>query len=221
MRLLHTDFNKECNVGLLGYANNKYCLVGRHLSEKLCDEIEKTLKVPVHQISIAGTNLIGAFCVGNNKTLLVPGIIFEDEERMLKKLKINYTVFDTELTALGNNILCNDNGAYVNPDFSAEEKKQIEKLLGVKVESGLIGELEVTGATCVIREDKAVISPYAEKSQIQKIEELLKVTCVEATINFGSPHLKSGLIVNSNGFIAGKLSTGIELDAVFKGLGFE
>ena len=221
MKLLQTDFNKNPNIGLYAYTTDKYCLIGKDLTDSLLKELETVLQVPVYRVSIAGTNLIGAFCSGNNKKLLIPKMCFNDELERLKELKIKFSVVDTELTALGNNILCTEKGAYINPEFSDKEVEQLKKLLDVPVIKGMIGDVEVTGATGVIRKNHAVISPYVTDEQLEKIQHHLHVTAVKCTANFGSPYLKSALVVNSKGFIAGKLCTGVELDDLYRGLGFK
>ena len=70
MHILKTNFNGNPNVGLFGFATDEYCLLGKEIKKYVAKEIEKVLKVPVHQITLAGTSLIGAFAVGNSKILL-------------------------------------------------------------------------------------------------------------------------------------------------------
>ncbi len=221
MQILHTDFNNNPNVGLFGYVTDKYCLVGKDISHKVCNELEAVFKVPIHQITLAGTNLIGVLCVGNNKTLLVPNICFDNELEVLDQLGIHYTIFETDLTALGNNILCNNHGAYINLEFNDDEQKYLGKVLSVPVVKGMIGDVQVTGAACVVRKNHALISSFVHDNQLEQIQSLLKIRAVKGTANFGSPYVKSAVLVNSNGFVAGKLCTGIELDELYKGLGFK
>ena len=95
MHLLMTNINGNPNVGLYGFANNKYVLVGREVPAALAQEIGKVLNVPVHQISIAGTSLLGVFLAGNDHKLLVPSIAFDSELRVLDKLGIPYAVIET------------------------------------------------------------------------------------------------------------------------------
>jgi len=42
----------------------------------------------------------------------------------------------------------------------------------------------------------------------------------EATVNFGSQSLGSGIISNSKGFIIGEMSSGVEITNIDEGLGF-
>ena len=133
MHVLKIDYQSNPNVGLFGFANDKFCLVGIGFKKKIVEKIEKVLKVPVYQITLCRTDLVGVFCTGNNECILVPSIVSEDElkelDRICKEVGMRYEVVSTELTALSNNILCNDLGALVNPEFSARVKKQIRQAL--------------------------------------------------------------------------------------------
>ena len=121
MHLLRTNFHGNPNIGLLGIATDKYCIIGSHLSRKKLNKIKEVLKVPIIQTSICGTELAGVFCAANSNCLLLPNIVFESELKVLKKNKIKYKIIDTKHTALGNNVLCNDDGCIVSREFEKEE----------------------------------------------------------------------------------------------------
>ena len=74
MHVLIANVQGNPNVGLYGYANDQYCLLGTEVPSKTAKKIEKVLKVPTHRISMCGTSLVGVFVTGNNKCLLVPEI---------------------------------------------------------------------------------------------------------------------------------------------------
>jgi len=67
-------------------------------------EIEKVLKVPVIQVSLYGTDLIGIFAVASDDAVLIPEIVFPSELKHLKeklaKHKIAVHTIKTEHTAL-------------------------------------------------------------------------------------------------------------------------
>src|SRR3989344_5453602 len=146
MNTMKINIHNNPNIGLYGIATDKYCLLGTHIPHELVQQMERILNVPVHQIKIYRTDLVGAFCAANDNCLIVPDIIFAEEKLALDKLGINYKIIKTPLTALGNNVLANNNCALVNPEFSAVVKKQIRQALGVKVVPGTIGELENVGS---------------------------------------------------------------------------
>ncbi len=220
MHLLKANFNGNPNVGLYGFATDSYCLLSKEVNKKLVKQIEEVLKVPVHQIDICGTSLIGAFLAGNSNSLLVPSIAFDSELEQLKKLKIPFTVIDTKHTALGNNILCNDNGCLLSTDFKKEEVEAIQKVLVVPTERGNIADLRIVGACGTSNTKGCVLHRDASDEDVKLIESLLKVRCETGTVNLANPYIKSAIIANSNGFIIGDLSGGPEINHIDEVLGF-
>lgn len=211
MKVSKINFNGNFNIGLFGYATDEYCLVGYDCMQKDIDIIKSTLKVPVHQISIAGTSLLGVFVVGNSKKLLVPQITFPEELATLDSLGINYAVIDTKFTALGNNILCNDNGAIVNPEMEDTAKNQISKALDVKVENGKLETLHNVGSFGVVNNVGCLITKNAMASEIQHLKNIFSVSVALGTVNLGNTYIHSGVIFNNTGLLVGDISGGVEI----------
>lgn len=219
----HVDtvsFNSNPNIGLFAYCNDKFCLIGKSVQTNDINKFEKLLDVPIYRVNIAGTSLLGVFCAGNSNCLLLPGIVFDDELKELDKLGVRYQVIETKLTALGNNILCNNNGAIINPEFEEDAIKKIKEHLQVEVKVSTIGELDNVGALGVSNERKCLLSIDASDSEVKVIEKLLNVECTLSTVNMGLPYLHAGIIANSRGFLISDHSTGIEITEADKGLGF-
>ncbi|MBI5072245.1 translation initiation factor IF-6 [Candidatus Woesearchaeota archaeon] len=220
MKLYKTSYQGNPNVGLYGFATDNYCLLAPEFPPEQVKKIEEALHVPAYQIRVANSSLLGALVTGNDTVLLIPSIVREDELFRLKQLKIPYHIISTKLTALGNNILCNNNGALVNRDYSADTKKIIRQALNVTLHPGEIADTTVPGSCVVHNKKAAVIHAFATQEQIKEVEDLLGVTCVKATANFGSPYLRSGVIANSFGMVIGENSTGIEIENIYEALGF-
>lgn len=218
MHIYKFNINGNPNIGLFIYANDQYCLVGKTVQEKHLDSIKEALKVPVHRISIAGTSLLGAFLAGNDNCLLVPETAYDDELEVLKKLKIKFEVINTRLTALGNNIVATNDGAYVAPDFEIKEKNQIKKALDVNLRKGLIAECESVGSLLAHNNEFGII--HNEAIGIGAMEKLLNIKIYKGTVNMGSPYVKSGLVANKNGFLIGGFSSGPETANIDEYLGF-
>ncbi len=214
MHIITTNFNGNPNIGLYGFATNTYCLLGKEVPDKVISDIKKVLNVPVHKVQICGTSLAGVFFAGNDKCLLLPTIAFESEVRQIEKLHIPFQLIKTKLTALGNNILCNNKGALVNPDFSAETKKRIRQALDVKLHPGTIAELPTVGSLGVTNKNGTVLHQHAKKFDIAEVEGLLGVPADTATINRGSPYIRSGVIANDHGMAVSDYSWGPELGYV-------
>jgi translation initiation factor 6 len=220
------DIKGEVNIGLMIYANDKFALVPRITDEKTIKIITDILQVPCYKVSIAGTPLVGVFLNGTSKKILVPEIIFDKELKELeaigKEHGVEFLKFESELTCLGNNMLISDEKALLNPDYTEEEVKRVEKLLGVKAQTTMIAEIEIVGAAAIINYDKkkALVHREASDKDIKLIEKTFEVEVETGSINMGSPYIKSGIVCNKNGFLAGLESGGPEINNADQALGF-
>ena len=218
--VLITNFNANPNVGLYGFANDKYCLVGRDIPEKLIPKIEEVLDVKVIPMTIAGTSLLGIFLSGNNKCLLVPKIVFPQELEILDNNKIKYKVVDTKLTCLGNNIICNDKGCLVSSEYGERDIKQIKEALKIDVVKTKIADLNTIGSLAVHTKKSIICHHDIMEHEAELIKKILKVEVFTGTINMGVPFIGSGVLCNSKGFIIGDASGGPEIVNIDQNLGY-
>src|SRR5207237_1277050 len=65
------------------------------------------------------------------------------------------------LSAVGNNVLCNDHGAVVHPGYDDEALALIQEVLGVPVVRGTIAGIRTVGAVAVTTNKGAVCHPHA------------------------------------------------------------
>ncbi len=215
--------NGDPNIGLYGIATDKYCLLGNSVPEKMAKLVEEILKVPVIQASVYGTALLGIFCAGNSKTLLLPSVIFDHElEHIKSKLKgvVKVELIKTDNTALANNILCNDEIAILSTNFSKEEVDTIKKALKVKAIQMDLATLNTPGSAAVLTNKGALFNPNLSEEEIKKVEKLIGFEIGLGSVNMGSPIVASGVIANSNGFLVGNLSSGYEISRVDESLRF-
>lgn len=208
------------NIGMYGLATDSYCLLGRGFTHEFKEELKKVLKVPVIEVNLCGTPLVGVFAAANSHCLLLPSIIFDSEEHVIKKAGIKYTKLDTALTAMGNNIIVNDNYCLVNPNFTDNEIESMKKAFEVKVERLEIEENETVGSLAALNRNGCVISNEIEDSEIAKIGKKLKLECMSSTINISSPYIRSGILCNSNGMVVSRMSGGPEIMYAEQALGF-
>lgn len=220
MHALKTDFNGNPNVGLYGFATDSYCLLSTDVNSKVVSRVERALKVPVHQLNICGTSLVGVFVVGNSNCLLVPSIVFDSELRRLDGFGIKYKVLRTDHTALANNILCNDRGCLVSPAFSKDEVAHIRAALKVPVSNGTIAGLDIVGSCGVLSSRGCLLHRDASVDDKRLVESLFGLSCDTGTVNMANPFVRSGLVANSNGFVIGRLSGSPEVMNVEEVLGF-
>jgi translation initiation factor 6 len=176
--------------------------------------------VPLLKTNIAGTSMLGAFCVGNTHCLLLPPIAFDEELAALKKTNLSYSVISTHLTALGNNILCNDHGAIVSKELEDEAVRQIESALKVKALKATIANLDNVGSLASVNNKYGVISIDATDEEIKLIETHLKIKLTKGTLGMGLPYISSSLILNNKGFIISDHSSGIEIADADQALGY-
>ncbi|MBI1970319.1 translation initiation factor IF-6 [Candidatus Woesearchaeota archaeon] len=220
MHIFVTNILGNPQVGLYGFANDHFCLVGKDLPEAQAKKIEEALHVPVYQITLCGTSLIGVFCAGNNNRIVLPDLLFDDEREELDRHRIPYTIIKTKLTAMGNNILCNDHGAIVNPEYSADVKKLIRKALNVRVVPGTIADHPTVGSCGVENNNAAFLHKEITEEELQLVEDVLGVPCETGTVNLSSPYTGAGVLCNSFGMVIGDHSGGPEITYVDDALQF-
>jgi translation initiation factor 6 len=216
-KFLRVNFEGDSNVGMYGFATDSYCLMGID-SSRILQKIRETLKTEVITSTVAGTDLASLFAAGNSNGILLPRIVEDFEIRKLKKLGLNYKILESRETALGNLVLCNDKGCLISR-YLRNYKGEISDVLGCEVETVKIADLDIVGSCAVASNTGCLCHMEAKEEELKRIEEILKVRVDVGSVGYGSPYVKSGLIVNSNGVIFSEQSTGAEMgriDEVFK-----
>jgi translation initiation factor 6 len=214
MQFLKTSFNGDQNVGLYGFATNSYCLLG--FEPNSAKKISDTLGVKVVPVSIAETVFAGIFVAGNSNGIVVPKTTEDYEIKRLKELLgINVQVIETDHTALGNLVLCNDNGCIIS-NLLRKYKKAISDALGVEVQVGTLAKETIVGSAGRVTNNGCLCHRDSKDLEMKEIENILKVKSGVGTINFGTPFIKAGIIVNSKGMVVSEKSTGPELDRCFE-----
>lgn len=217
MHLQQVRINGEDFVGLLGFATDRYAILSKNFRKI------DVLNVPILNTRIYGTNLVGILCVGNSNGLIVPYFVSDEAINEIKRfltesdIDINIgRVFD-KYTAIGNMMACNDKSVMVSHDIS--DTKVIRDILNVEVVRGYIASHREVGACCIATNKGFVAHPDA-KDELDKISDIFGVKGDVGSVNFGFPFVKSGIIANSNGYITGFRTTGIELGRIDDALGF-
>jgi translation initiation factor 6 len=218
MKFSKLNFQKDPNIGLFSFASDNFCLVNRFLRKKDIKLIKNVLKVQVYQTSVLGTGLIGIFTTGNSKGIVISDRIYNEEIEEMQR-NFDVLVLETKHTAFGNLILTNDNGCIVSKDLE-KLRKDIRDFLGVETRVGSIGGMDLVGSLAVCNSNGCLVHKSITGKEKKLIERILDVPVSLGTVNFGNPWVKSGLIVNSNGFLAGDQTSGPELGIVTETLGF-
>ncbi|MFW9768889.1 MAG: translation initiation factor IF-6 [Candidatus Thorarchaeota archaeon] len=219
--IARTDFEGDSNVGAYGIVTDSFVFTSSNMSEKGLDTIERTFNLPLVQSTIATLDAVGLVAVATSNGILVPYTISDDELEQIKTASdINVDWLDDKMTALGNIIITNDNGAMCHPDFSFKSRQKISDTLGVEVVPGSIAKLPIVGANTIATNKGAIVHPLATEGEIELLAQLLKVEVEVGTVNRGSPFTSLGVLANIDGMIAGTETTGVELAHISQVLGF-
>ena len=218
MKFSKLNFQKDPNIGLFAFASNKFCIVNRFLRKKDIKLIKNVLKVQVYQTSVLGTGLIGIFTAGNSKGIVISDRIYNEEIEEMQR-NFDVLVLETKHTAFGNLILSNDKGCIISKDLE-KFRKDIRNFLGAETRVGSIGGMDLVGSLAICNSNGCLVHKSITDKEKKLIEKILDVPVSPGTVNFGNPWVKSGLIVNSNGFLAGDQTSGPELGIVTETLGF-
>lgn len=218
MKIAKLNFQKNPNIGLFSFASDGFCLVNRFIQKKDINLIKKVLKVSVYQTSVLGTGLIGIFTGGNSKGIVISDRIYNEEIEEMQR-NFDVLVLETKHTAFGNLILANDSGCIISRDLK-NHKKDIRNFLGVDTRIGTIGGMDLVGSLGTCNRNGCLVHKWITKKEKNLIEKILEVNVSPCSVNFGNHWVKSGLLVNSNGFLAGDQTSGPELGLITETLGF-
>ncbi len=207
------------NIGVYIFANNKVALVPPRVPNHVKRKIGDVLGVEVIEARVAGSPLLGIFLAGNDKGLLVPRIIADDELSAIKEAGIPVKVFPGKFTALGNVILTNNTSALLHPDLSDNEVRCIVEALRVdKYARGTIAGIPTVGSAAVITDKGGAVHPDVEDEELRNLEKFFGVSVDIATVNFGVAFIKTGLVANNYGALVGEKTTGPEIMRIMKAL---
>ncbi len=221
MTIARTDFEGDINVGAFGVVTDRFVFVSPNLSEKDMDIIERTFNLPLIQSTIATMDTVGLMVAANSNGILVPYTTSKEEFATIKRSsEVPVDWIDSKMTALGNIIIGNDNGAICHPEFDQKARDTIADTLDVEVVPSTIAKLPIVGANAIATNQGAVIHPMATSEEIEMLTQMLKVEIEVGTVNRGSPYTSLGVLANIDGMIAGAETTGVELAHISQVLGF-
>lgn len=216
------SFNNNPNIGLYLFVSDNVLLIGDEVSENDQKELERVFELKAIRASIAGTPLLGVFIAGNKDTLVVPDIAFKDEIENLKQTGLNVEVIKTKQTCLGNNIMVAKNQVIITKEFTETELEQIEKAFKMPASQMQLQSTNSLGSIIVINPDKnkALVGNGITEEEFDLIEKEIGYELEAGSVNMGSPHVRSGIAVNKNGYVIGKTSGGPEINNAEEALGF-
>ena len=220
MHIKLTSHEGDPNIGLYAVATDKFVLA----PDESIDGLE-ILSDNIVYTKVSETDFLGIFLCANSRGVLVPSIMSEMRLSKLKKdlSKIDKNIkvgkIESNCTALGNLILCNDKYALISP-LIEDKKSEIESVLGVKAKVAKLQDMDIVGSICSVTNKGFLMNMNAEKEDYEFIENFFKIEGDIGSVNFGSPFIKSGLVVNSRAVLVGSLTSGPEITRIDEAFGF-
>jgi len=212
------DFFENPNLGVFCRANDDIAFIRKGLPKKVKNKIISALEIDLIELNIADATIIGALLTFNSKGAVVCDFIDDESLKIIENQGLKVCVTSDKINAAGNDILVNDKGALVHPDFKDKTIDDIQKTLGVPVSRGTIGTLKTVGMAAVVTNKGLLCHPKATEEEKRNLEKIFGVSVMIGTVNHGSPVIGSGLVANSKGAIIGNLTTGIEMGRIEEAL---
>lgn len=208
------DFHDNSFVGVLARTNEKHTFVGPTLPKRMRLDIEEALGTEVVPLTVGGATIVGSLVALNGRGALVADIATEAELDVLRGVGLKVERLAHALNAAGNNVLVNDKGALLHPEYDPSTSKLIAELFGVEAKRGTVAESSTVGMAAVATGAGLLVHPKASEAQRGTLESLFGVESQAATINHGVPSVGAGVVANSKGALVGTASTGLELGRV-------
>ncbi len=221
MNIIRTTVEGLTSLGAFGVATDKFAIISELWEQKAVEAIEKALEVPVFQVNVGDTNLIGILAVANSNGILVPHFVSNRDLKRLQEVltdDVKIGVVPSKLTCLANCILVNDNGAIIHEKFEPEAISIIKEVLDVEVEKGNIINSSLVGSHALTTNRGALTHPLTTEMEITWLSEKLGVPVNVGTMNRGTPYVSIGVFANSRGAVTGKDTTGPELQRLYQTL---
>ena len=212
MGIFKYDVYRSPNVGIYTKVNDNFVFVPNGFATTKAKNLSEFLKTDYIFTSVANTRLLGPLMVINNKGIILPGSVLDDEVAHLKKSTgLNVSILDTKYTALGNLICVNDKGGIMSPMIPNEYVKLVEDSLGIEIIRKRIAKYHQAGAMAIATSRGGIVHPDTEENDIKIMSEVLGVELEAATVNGGIPYVASGILANNKSLVVGTLTNGPEL----------
>jgi len=200
-------------------ATEKYSFASSEIPGSTREIIANALNVKPITMQFS-PSLIGIYCKANSNGIVLSNQMPEKAFAALKEqLKdINVGVLESNLNAVGNNILTNDKIAIVNPDYSQRSTSRISDILGVEVIKSKIGGFKTVGSSNILTNKGLAINNRATDSEKEHLEGLVGFSSERTTANTGALSIGLSVVCNSYGIAVGPETTGFELARIMQAI---
>ena len=211
MRL--SRYSGNPNIAVFASANESLALIAADASPEFVRTVEDALGVESVLLSVGGSFVVGSLVAMNSNGALVSELS-DDSELSRISSKIPVARLGDRLNAAGNNILVNDHGAIVNPEYPDSVVDMISDILGVEAVKSSIGGINTVGTACAVTNKGCACHMDASDEEMELIKDVLKVEALRTTVNHGVRFVGAGILANSKGAVVGDESTPIEIGKV-------
>ncbi len=203
-------------VGVFCAANDELVVVAPDVPKAAIRHIEGALGTSHVATTIAHSTVVGSLLAMNSKAILASPFVEPDE---LDAIGDAVYPLPHRLSAVGNNVLCNDYGAVVHPGYDDDTVAFIHEVLGVPVARGTVAGIRTVGAVAVATNKGALCHPHARPGEMDVLKTTLRVPVAITTANYGAAQVGACIVANSRGAVVGARTTPIELGRIEEGLG--
>jgi translation initiation factor 6 len=180
-------------------------------------ELTRVLGAPPVRTTICESEVVGALVAANSNGFIVGDTLDPSERRALEAVG-PVTVVRDRRNAMGNNVLANDSGAVVHPEFTDGAVAAVARALGVAAERGTVAGLGTVGMAGIATNRGVVLHPKATEGEATHIGKLLGVPVHRSSANFGVPVVGACVVANSRGLLVGLPTTPVEIVHLQEGL---
>lgn len=221
------DYRGNWNIGAFGLATDKFAIFGYGFREGVINAARKALEVPVIIEKSLFDSLVGSMTVANSRAILLPDKGTTEKgvnnlEKQFQDHELDVTVTKIRLkkhyNALGNIALALDNHFITHSRIINQNKKLlpiIEETMGAEV-VGYDFPVKVPGSALVGNGRGLLGHPMIKDQTLTSISEDLNLKVGKGSVNFGSPWVGNGFILNSHGLLAGNKTTGYEMAKIWE-----
>lgn len=213
MPVLKTTIDGNSYVGAFAIANDSFAVFPGSMTQNKMQIISKALGLRhCATATVNWSDLIGIYIVANSKGVLLPNLADDSEVLRLRKdlPEVEVKRLDSDLNALGNNILANDRVALINPAYTTAEANVISDVLGVEVIKLSTGNFNTVGANNILTNKGVVVNNNTTEEEMDAVRAATGLDCGNSTANFGSLCIRLSCIANSTGLVVGEATTGFE-----------
>jgi len=206
-------------IGVFCRASDTLAMVPPNQPEEWLKEFREAVEVPVISLTVEGSQILGTLTCLNSRGAVVADLGATDEMPELRE-HVDILKIGDKHNAAGNNILCNDSKALVNPDIKKKSLANIADVLGVEAEYGTIAGVKTVGTAAVATNKGVLCHPQTTEEEMAFLKEFFGLPVAIGSANYGTGLVGACMTANSNGAVVGELTTGVELNRIEDTLGY-